>query len=423
MAYLPRIADQILAFRLRSKGGVLIEGPKWCGKTSTALQTAASVLDLANPSTLAESKAMAQINPTLLLNGETPRLVDEWQEIPQLWDAGRSLIDRRQSVGQLIFTGSAVPADRSEILHSGTGRFSRMTMRTMSLFESGESTGEISLKALFDGEKSMVGTNNIDLEGIAYLICRGGWPMASVMTDREAALRQAIDYYDAVVNFDIGRVDGSRRSPLTARRLMRSYSRHIGLQSALTTIRDDMGSNGEPLDISTVTSYLEALRHIFVIEEMEAWNPNLRSKTAIRTTPTRYFTDPSIGCAALGCGPGDLINDLKAMGMLFENLCVRDLRIYADALDGQVYHYHDANGLECDSVVHLRNGRYGLVEIKLGGQDAIEAGAVSLGKLASKIDTTLMPEPSFKMVLTAVGNYAYCRPDGVWVVPVGCLRD
>lgn len=423
MAYLPRIADKILAFRLISKGGILIEGPKWCGKTSTALQASKSVLDLANPNTLAESKAMAQINPTILLEGDVPRLIDEWQEIPQLWDAGRNLIDRRQEVGQLIFTGSAVPADRSEIKHTGTGRFARMTMRTMSLFESGDSSGEISLKALFDGEKSMVGTNKADLGTITYLICRGGWPMASVITNRAAALQQAIDYYDAVVNFDIGRVDGTRRSPRTAQNLMRSYARHIGLQSPLTTIRDDMNPNSESLDISTVTSYVEALRHIFVIEDMEAWNPNLRSRTAIRTSPTRYFSDPSIGCAALGCGPGDLMNDLKATGMLFENMCVRDLRVYADAIDGQVYHYRDANGLECDSVVHLRDGRYGLIEIKLGGENAIESAVSTLSKLASKIDTDRMPEPTFMMVLTAVGSYAYRRQDGIWVVPITCLRD
>lgn len=423
MAYLPRIADKILAFRLSSKGGVLIEGPKWCGKTSTALKASKSMLDLASPTILTDSKALAQINPTLLLEGEVPRLIDEWQEIPQLWDSGRSLIDRRQEVGQLIFTGSAIPADRSEIRHTGTGRFARMTMRTMSLFESGDSSGEISLKALFEGEKSMVGTNKTELQDIAYLICRGGWPMASTMSKRNVALQQAIDYYDAVVNFDIGRVDGTRRSALTAQNLMRSYARHIGLQSPLTTIRDDMNPNGEKLDISTVTSYLDALRHIFVIEEMGAWNPYLRSKTVIRTSPTRYFSDPSIGCAALGCGPGDLINDLKAMGMLFENLCARDLRVYADAIDGHVYHYRDSNGLECDSIVHLRDGRYALIEIKLGGETAIEAAAATLSKLESKIDTGLMPEPSFKMVLTAVGNYVYRRQDGIWVVPITCLRD
>lgn len=422
MKYLSRIADHVLRQRLEAKGAVLIEGPKWCGKTSTALQTAKSILNLADMNTLAEAKEMAQFNPMMLLKGDVPRLIDEWQEIPRLWDAIRNEVDMRQDVGQFILTGSAVPPDMSEVLHSGTGRVSRMTMRTMSLWESGDSTGEIRLSGLFDENGDMGGESKIDIERMAMLICRGGWPMAAILPERPA-MRQAIDYYDAVVNFDISRADGTRRSPLTATRLLRSYARHVGLQSTLTTIRDDISNGGDTIDIATVTSYLNALKRIFVLEEMPAWNPNLRSKTAIRTTDTRYFTDPSIGCAALGIGPGDLISDLKAMGMMFENLCVRDLRIYSDALDGQVYHYRDANGLECDSVVHLRNGRYGLVEIKLGGEKLIEDGANTLKKLASKIDTDRMRKPSFLMVLTAVGKYAYKRKDSVWVVPVGCLRD
>lgn len=423
MKYLPRLADKVLEQRLKTKGGVLIEGPKWCGKTSTAIQASKSVLNLADPVALSEAKELVQINPSILLEGATPRLVDEWQETPRLWDAARSLIDQRQSTGQFIFTGSAVPADRTDIIHSGTGRFSRMIMRTMSLWESGESNGSISLKRLFENDTTMTGANSHDLNDITYLICRGGWPFAAIMKNKGDALRQAIDYYDAVINFDIGRADGTRRSPLTASRIMRSYARHIGLQSALTTIRDDINNGGENFDISTITSYLNALKRIFVIEEMSAWNPNLRSKTAIRTTETRYFTDPSIGCAALGVGPGDLVKDLKALGMLFENLCVRDLRIYAELLDGQVFHFRDANGLECDSVIHLRNGNYGLVEIKLGGEKLIEDGVSTLQKLSSKIDTERMSAPAFKMVLTAVGTYAYRRKDGIWVVPIGCLKD
>jgi hypothetical protein len=245
--------------------------------------------------------------------------------------------------------------------------------------------------------------------------------MAAVLGG-EPAMQQSVDYYDAVINFDIGRADGTRRSPETANRLMRSYARHIGLPSTLTTIRDDISNGGASIDIATVTSYINALKRIFVIEEMPAWNPNLRSKTAIRTTDTRYLTDPSIGCAALGIGPADLVSDLKTMGMMFECLCVRDLRVYADALDGRVYHYRDSNGLECDSVLHLRNGRYGLIEIKLGGDRLIEEGVSTLLKLAKKIDTDKMHEPTFLMVLTAVGDYAYLRPDGVWVVPIGALK-
>ncbi len=421
MAYIPRISDLILAERLEAKGAVLIEGPKWCGKTSTAKKASRSMLDLADPNILSESKEMANLNPLILLNGATPRLIDEWQEIPRLWDAVRKEVDNRQRVGQFILTGSAVPANRNKILHTGTGRFSRMTMRTMSLFESGESNGGISLKSIFEGDKESISTNNLNLGNISSLICRGGWPM-SISMKNKAALRQAIDYYDAVVNFDINRVDGIRRSPATANRLMRSYARHVGLQSPYTTLRDDIKNGDETIDIGTVTSYIEALKDIFVIEEAPAWNPNLRSKTAIRTTETRYFTDPSIGCAALGIGPGDLIKDLKLMGMMFENLCVRDLRVYSEALDGQVYHYRDANGLECDCVLHLRNGQYGLIEVKLGGDKLIEEGVASLLKFESKIDISKMSAPSFLMVLTAVGNYAYRRKDGVWIVPVGCLR-
>lgn len=422
MRYLPRISDKTLAERLESKGSVLIEGPKWCGKTSTALQQAKSVLNLADLNTLEEAKEIASLNSSLLLAGDTPRLIDEWQQIPKLWDAVRNEVDRRQLVGQFIFTGSALPANRETLLHTGTGRYSRMTMRTMSLWESGDSNGGISLADLFSGDKSITATNKLDLEDIAKVICRGGWPMAVIMSE-PASMRQAIDYYDAVVNFDISRVDGVRRSPFTANRLLRSYARHVGLQSTLTTLRDDIKNGDDSIDIGTVTSYINALKQIFVIEEVPAWNPNLRSKTAIRTTETRYFTDPSIGCAALGVGNGDLISDLKFMGMMFENLCVRDLRIYANSIDGDVYHYRDSNGLECDSVVHLRNGKFGLVEIKLGGEKLIEDGVFSLLKLASKLDHTKMPEPSFLMVLTAVGNYAYCRKDGVWVVPIGCLKN
>jgi len=420
MKYLPRLYDKILAERLAAKGAVLIEGPKWCGKTSTAMQSTNSFLNLADLNVLAESRELAALNPYVLLNGETPRLIDEWQEIPRIWDAVRNEVDKRQDVGQFILTGSALPANREEILHTGTGRISRMVMRTMSMLESGESNGEISLSDLFSGKTGMTSSNKLDLNDIARTICRGGWPM-SVLLPEAAAMRQAIDYYDAVINFDVSRVDGIRRSPLTANKLMRSYARHVGLQSPLTTLRDDISNGEKNMDIATVTSYINAFKKIFVIEESPAWNPNLRSRTAIRTTETRYFTDPSIGCAALGVGPGDLTSDLKLMGMMFENLCIRDLRIYADLLDGHIYHYRDSNGLECDSVVHLRNGKYGLIEIKLGGEKLISDGVSSLLKLSSKIDTERMTSPSFLMVLTAVGNYAYRQKDGVWIVPVGCL--
>ncbi|MDE6449828.1 MAG: DUF4143 domain-containing protein [Muribaculaceae bacterium] len=419
MKYIERIADIVLKERLESKGAVLIEGPKWCGKTSTALQMSKSVLNLSDINILEESKVLASINPSILLEGNTPRLIDEWQEIPTLWDAIRCEVDKRQSMEQFILTGSAVPANRDEIRHTGTGRFSRMVMRTMSLSESGESNGEIHLSSLFDQANNLISQNTLELGDIARLICRGGWPMA-IQLHEKAALRQAVDYYDAVINFDISRVDGVRRSPITANNILRSYARHIGYQTPLTTIRDDISNNGV-IDINTVNSYLNALKQVYVIEEAPAWNPNLRSKTAIRTTETRYFNDPSIGCAALGIGPGDLMRDLKLLGMLFENLCIRDLRIYSEILDGKIYHYRDSNGLECDAVIHLRNGKYGLIEIKLGGEKQTEEGASSLLKLSSKIDTDKMSSPSFLMVLTAVGKYAYQRKDGVWIVPIGTL--
>lgn len=422
MIYLKRLSDKILKERLDAKGAVLIEGPKWCGKTSTAMQSSKSVLNLADYNTLEEAKEMASINPTMLLKGASPRLIDEWQEIPRLWDAIRCEVDNRQKTGQFILTGSAVPANRDEIKHTGTGRFSRMVMRTMSLWESGDSNGEISLSSLFEGNNELTSANKLDLNKIASLICRGGWPLAAVMSGK-SAMRQAIDYYDAVINFDIQQVDGIKRSPVIANRLLRSYARHIGLQSTLSTLRDDISNGGDGIDIGTVTSYINALKRIFVIEEAPAWNPNLRSRTAIRTTETRYFTDPSIGCAALGIGPNDLISDLKCMGMMFKNLCVRDLRVYAESLDGHLFHYRDSNGLECDSVIHLRSGKYSLVEIKLGGDKLIEEGAATLKKLSSKIDTEKMNPPSFLMVLTAVGNYAYQRKDGVWIVPIGTLKE
>jgi predicted AAA+ superfamily ATPase len=329
-----------------------------------------------------------------------------------------------------MLTGSSVPpeankGDKNEMVHSGTGRIARLTMRPMSLFESGESNGEISLDALFRGEtECLYSENSLDLSRIAYLICRGGWPKATLQSE-DIALDRALEYFDAVANIDASKVDGVQRDPERVKRLMRSYARQQGSQTSLAVIREDMLANdSSTLDEDTVNSYLKALRKIFVIEDMHAWNPNLRSKTAIRTSDTRYYVDPSIATAALGLGPQDLINDLNTMGLFFETLCVRDLRVYADALDGEVYHYRDKTGLECDTVLHLRNGQYGLIEIKLGGDELINDGASALKTLADKIDTTKMKKPSFLMVLTATGDFAYQRKeDGVFVIPIGCLRD
>lgn len=422
MEYLPRIADKILEDKLSFRGAVLIEGPKWCGKTSTGRQHSRSELDLSDPQILKDAAIMVNIAGKELLRGETPRLIDEWQDLPMLWDIIRNTIDRRNEFGQFILTGSSVPPNMNEIHHSGTGRIGRMTMRTMSLWESKESTGEISLAALFDGETGMTGRNDFNLDRICYVIARGGWPMA-INLPPKGALMQAIDYYNAVVNFDVARIGRNRLSTDFAKRLLRVYSRHIGYQTPLTTIQRDLSEGGAMPDIETVGTYINAFKDIFMIEEMQAWNTNLRSKTAIRTSATRFFTDPSIACAAMGTGMGNIKTDLKALGMLFENLCVRDLRIYAQAIGGEIYHYRDSAGLECDCIVSLHDGRYALIEIKLGGEQNIKDGMATLAKLEAKIDYNKMPQPSFKMILTAVGAYAYQNPQGVWIVPIGTLKD
>lgn len=420
--YKNRVVDEILADKLEAKGAVLIEGPKWCGKTTTAFQQAKSVLRMDDPAKREENIAMSELNPSRLLVGDTPRLIDEWQIAPRIWDAVRFEVDTRGDEGQFILTGSAVPIDTDEITHSGAGRFTWLTMRTMSLYESGESSGEVSLADLFKNPDAIDGTNLLDIERLAYAICRGGWPHAIDMK-KKAALSQAADYYEAVVRSDINRADGVNKNPERVKRLMRSYARHQGAQVANTMLRDDMIANDtNSLNQDTVVSYINALKKIFVVEEMAAWNPNLRSKTAIRSADTRYFTDPSIAAAALGIGPDDLLDDLNTMGLLFETLCVRDLRVYADALGGEVYHYRDKSGLECDAVIHLRNSSYGLAEIKLGGERLIEEGVANLKTLAGKIDTTKMKTPSFLMVVTGTGTYAYKRLDGVFVVPIGCLK-
>lgn len=420
MAYYKRIADQVLQDRLDANGAVLIQGAKWCGKTTTALQIAKSSLFMQDPQTREQNLRLADIDPMFLLEGDIPRLLDEWQLAPKLWDAVRFAVDQRNDFGQFILTGSAVPFADMSTSHSGTGRIARMTMRPMSLFESEDSNAQVSLRDLF--QKAQIRAKaELSLTDIAFLICRGGWPSAINRSDK-IALRQAIDYLEGVIESDISRADGVSRNPMRVRMLLRSYARMIGTQASITSIREDMVSNDkDSLDKDTISSYISALKLIFVIEELEAWNPNLRSRTAIRTSNTRFFVDPSIASSSLRIGPMDLINDLKTMGFLFESLCIRDLRVYADALEGDIYRYRDANGLECDAVVHLRDGRYGLIEIKLGGSE-IEPAAKNLLKIVDILDTTRMKEPSFLMVLTGT-QYAYQREDGVYVVPVGCLRD
>ncbi len=424
--YRPRIIDNLLKRKLEGKGAVLIKGPKWCGKTTTAEQVAKSVLYMGDTKEQVQNINLAYVDSHYILDGPTPRLIDEWQVAPVLWDAVRFEVDHRKGHGHFILTGSVVMHDdeeKKQIHHTGTSCIAKLVMRTMSLWESRDSNGSVSLKDLFSSPERIEGISDKSLDDIAFLCCRGGWPETLDMR-REVALEQAFDYIDAVADSDIQEVDKVYRNPDQVRRLLRSYARNQGSQSPLTTLRDDMKAN-ESITFSddTVGLYVNALKKISVIEDMPAWNPNLRSKTVIRTSDNRYFIDPSIATAALGIGPNDLINNLETFGFIFETLCVRDLRVFAEAIDGKVYHYRDKDKLECDAVVHLRNGSYGLIEIKLGGDKLIEEAVANLLKLASKIDTTRMKSPSFLMVLTATSRYAYKRQDGVYVVPIGCLKD
>lgn len=427
--YKSRILDAVLERKLAGVGAVLVEGPKWCGKTTTCEQHARSALYMADPVRRERYLAQAEIDITELMKGEQPRLIDEWQDAPKFWDAVRFDVDHSFGWGHYILTGSAVPPDdknersgRKDIVHSGTGRIVRVRMRPMSLWESGESSGTVSLGSLFAGEAfKPCKAAERSLEDVAYLVCRGGWPQA-VDQGGETALDRAFEYVDAIVNSDISRVDGVSRDPARARRLLRSYARLQGTQSTIPNIRKDMAEGGGGPDDDTIASYLNALRKIFVIEDAEAWSPALRSKAVVRMSPTRYFSDPSIATAALGLGPGDLMNDIRAYGWFFEAMAMRDLRVYADALNGSVSHYLDRNGLECDAVVHLRNGASALVEVKLGGATLIEEGAKTLNTLSGLIDTSRQREVAFKMVLTATGDFAYQRPDGVLVCPIGCLK-
>lgn len=424
MVYRKRIADTILERKLKGAGAVLIEGCKWCGKTTMAEQIAKSVIYLDDPDNRERNLLLAETSPKLLLRGASPKLIDEWQLAPKLWDAIRFDVDHRDDLGCYILTGSSVPVDESEIYHSGTGRYSYLSLRPMSLYESGDSSGEISLRDLFDGKaEGAISSSPRDLEEIAFLTCRGGWPRAIGM-EREIALDQAFDYRDSLLHKDLSKASGAKKDPEKARAVMRSYSRLLGSQAPIRDINEDVREWGySSSDEETVSSYLSALRAVFALEDAPAWNPNLRSKTAIRTSPTRYFVDPSIAAASLELGPADLLNDMNTFGLLFENLVVRDLRIYAEALLGSVSHYRDRNGLETDAVIHIRGGKFGLAEIKLGGERAIEDGAKRLKELASKLDPKKMKEPSFMMVIVASGDIAYKREDGVFVVPIAMLRD
>lgn len=421
--YKQRIADQLLESKMAGKGAVLIVGPKWCGKTTTAKQQSRSILDLSKRLVLEQSRQMMDIDPESLLIGDTPRVIDEWQLIPSLWDVVRTTVDERNEFAQFILTGSAVLPEAEDTLHSGTGRIGRLKMRPMSLYESGESKGEVSLNDLFNQADIAIVPHDMPIEQMAFLVCRGGWPQATFLKG-DTALDQAEDYLESLLNVDMHRVDKVQRSSERMRYIMRSYARHQGAQCPISRIRSDVLSNdNQSISDDTISSYLDVLNRLFVIEDMPAWNPNLRSKAAIRTSLTRYFIDPSIATAALGISPSDLINDLNTFGFMFETLVARDLRIYADALKAKVYHFRDSNGLECDMVIHRRDGSYGLCEVKLGGPNNIEAAANSLKAVAANIDTSKMPAPSFLIVITAVGPYAYRRKDGIYVIPIGCLKS
>ena len=421
-SYRPRIVDSALKRKLRGKGAVLIEGPKWCGKTTTAEQVSKSTLSVDDPSTVNTNKILSEIDPERLLTGDHPRLLDEWQVAPKLWDAVRHHVDRHKGQGQFILTGSSVPADISEIIHSGTGRFGWLVMRPMTLYESGDSTGDVSLASLFESQP-ISGCSDLDLDRLTFLICRGGWP-ESVNMDDDVALDQAFDYIDAVIRNDMSRVDNIRRDPQKVRMLLRSYARNQGTQISQASISADISSNDtEGVSEETVSEYLQALRKLYVIEDMKAWNPNLRSKTAIRTSDTRYFVDPSLAAASLRIGPQDLINNLNTTGFFFEALAVRDLRVYAESLDGDVYHYKDNLDNECDVVIHLRDGRYALLEVKLGGEKLIDEGVKTLKDVLRRIDTDKMGKPAFMAIITGTERYAYRRDDGIIILPLGALKN
>ncbi len=418
MAYLQRVCDKLLASELKASGAVLIEGAKWCGKTSTAQQAARSSLYMQDPDKTSSYLAAADTKPSLLLNGETPKLIDEWQMAPVLWDAVRFEVDKRNKPGQFILTRSAVPSDNL-VAHSGTGRISRLLMRPMSLWESGDSNGSISLKELFDKNTDISATSDLSIEKIAFLICRGGWP-ASVSQENESALKMATNYVESVINMDVQRVDGVEKNPERVRMLLRSLARNISTMASGQTIMADMESNDIGISEKTLSSYLNALRRIFVIEDTPAWMPSLRSKTAIRTSPKRNFVDPSIATAVMRTNPSGLLNDFETFGFMFESLCTRDMRIYAQANDGAIFHYRDKNDLESDMIISLRDGRWAPIEVKLGNKQIDEA-AKNLLSLQSKINTEKMGKPSFLMVVTG-GEFAYTRDDGVLVVPIGCLK-
>ena len=413
--YLPRVADMRLDDALRSSGAVHIKGPKWCGKMETGIHHTRSQVYLQDPDKSPALLAMADSKPSELLIGDKPRLIDEWQMAPQLWDAARFAVDREKVRGGYVLTGSSTPKIRPA--HTGVGRIAPLEMSTMSLLETGESTGAVSLLSLFEGTLDIAQVAGLDVDDYAHIICRGGWPEAVVSESRGDAGRMARDYVLELLDSNINEMDGIRRNRTWMRQIMRSYARNVSGQASLSTIAADM--QGEPPSAPTLSEYVDALSRAFVLNDLSAWNPRLRSKTAVRTSPTRHFSDPSIAAAVLAATPRGLLDDFETFGLLFESLCIHDLRVYASALGGSLYHYRDKTGLEADAVVVLDDGRWALVEVKMG-QSRIDEGASHLLKLAERIDQTREGRPSFLMVLTSTAC-AYRRKDGVVVVPLACL--
>ncbi len=424
--YKPRICDALLQKKMRTSGAVLVTGPKWCGKTWTGLNAAKSVIYMQDTDKRASYLKMAQTAPSLLLRGDKPKLIDEWQTAPVLWDTVRFAVDREPQMGQYILTGSVIVDENSSddpsmwIEHTGTGRIADLRMRPMSLWESGESSGEVSLAKLFEGEENIEAVCRLSIEDIAFAICRGGWP-AAIGLERCDALEVAFNYVAAIADRDASSVDKSQKDPDRVRAIMRSLARNISTMTTDRTIIGDVKANDQSMTDKTLEIYIRALRRLFVVEDIKAWQPSLRSKTGIRTSDKRQFVDPSVAVASLGIGPEAILEDFNYFGFLFESLCARDLRVYSEPLRGTVRHYHDNNDLEADLIISLDSGKWAAVEVKLGSRE-IEEGAGHLKKLAANIDTTRFAAPSFLMVLTG-GEFAYRREDGVFVVPLGCLKD
>ena len=419
--YYQRLIEEAIDRKLKSSGAVLVAGPKFCGKTTTCMLYQKSFVKLNTKQAI----SMARMDPKGALIGEKPRLIDEWQKAPDIWNQVKDELDFNYEFGSYILTGSSTPADKTEVYHSGAGRIAPLTMRPMSLWESKESKGTVSLKDLFEGKKDYLWDMNTEftLDDVAFLLCRGGWPV-SVLAPHEIALEVTKNYYGGLFVFEDSENERFRnKKPEVLRMILRSFARNISTEAAVSTILADIRqSNERTMDVKTYDDYMEALKDLYIIEDMEAWNPNIRSKTSIRSTPTRHFVDTSIACRSLGVSPDDLKHDLNSFGLFFEDFAVRDLRIYAETLGGTVKHYRDNAGLECDAVVHLEDGRWAGIEIKLGGDDLINEGAASLKMLKNKIvEKSDEQAPSFLLVLTAIGG-AYQREDGVFVAPINLLR-